>query len=259
MAGAHSALIRPLLQDVRAFLQDQGDLHLAGLDVDAQLLRRRAQQRAPQRPQSVPPGAQVAPAPKDHAPAEHPPETLREVRDNLGQCQRCPLHAGRTSIVFGVGEPHAKIMLVGEAPGRDEDLLGEPFVGEAGRLLDRMLLAMGLQRSHVYIANVIKCRPPKNRYPAAPEVAACSPFVLRQLRAIKPQVVVALGRLAAQTLLGTQQPISSLRGTWQEVAGIPLMATFHPAYLLRVPKDKALVWQDLQQVMAKVGLSRRPA
>jgi DNA polymerase len=185
-----------------------------------------------------------------------PDATLKGVRDHLGNCMRCPLSAGRTSIVFGVGDPAAQLMFVGEAPGRDEDLLGEPFVGEAGRLLDRMLHAMGVSRSTVYIANIIKCRPPQNRDPTPAEVAACSPFVLGQIRAIKPRAVVALGRLAAQTLLNTNVAISKLRGTWAQIDDVPLMPTFHPAYLLRAPKDKTLVWQDLQQVMAKLSMSR---
>jgi len=251
--------LRPLLQDVRAYLSDQGDLHLEGLDVPKELLRRRlgAAPSAPSAPSSAP-GAPVPAAgrPKLTGLPQLSDPSLQGVRDHLGNCVRCPLSASRTSIVFGVGDPKAQLMFVGEAPGRDEDLLGEPFVGEAGRLLDRMLHAMGVSRSTVYIANIIKCRPPQNRYPAPEEVAACSPFVLGQIRAIKPRAVVALGRLAAHTLLNTTVAISKLRGQWGEIDQIPLMPTFHPAYLLRAPKDKGLVWQDLQQVMAKLGMAR---
>ncbi len=252
------AHVRSLLQDIRGYLEDQGTLHLQGLDVASTLLQ--------VRPQAISPALAARPAAPSATPPPQPeakshealvPETLKEVRDDLGACQRCMLSQGRTSIVFGVGDPEASLMFVGEAPGRDEDLLGEPFVGEAGQLLDRMLHAMGLHRGQVYIVNIIKCRPPKNRFPAADEVAQCSPFVRRQIRVIKPQVVVALGRLAAHTLMGTQESISRLRGQWSQYEGAALMPTFHPAYLLRVPKDKALVWQDLQQVMAKIGLRGR--
>lgn len=193
----------------------------------------------------------VATAPAAEKPAASQ-ESLEAIRADLGDCQRCPLSRQRNKIVFGVGNPGARLVLVGEAPGRDEDLQGEPFVGEAGRLLDRILLAMGTQRSEVYICNVQKCRPPNNRDPEPAEIAACEPFLQRQLAAIQPDVIVTLGRFAAQTLLGNQTPISRLRGHWQAYQGIPLMPTYHPAFLLRNPAAKREVWEDVKQVMQKL-------
>lgn len=179
-------------------------------------------------------------------------ESLDAIRAELGNCCRCGLNQGRQKVVFGVGNPHARLVLVGEAPGREEDEKGEPFVGEAGRLLDRILYAMGLSRDEVYICNVLKCRPPDNRDPEPAEVAACEPFLIRQLAAIHPQVIVALGRFAIQTLLQSKEPISKLRGTWQQYQGIPLMPTYHPAYLLRNPNGKREVWSDMKQVVERL-------
>jgi DNA polymerase len=179
-------------------------------------------------------------------------ETLDTVRADLGNCQRCRLAKSRRCLVFGVGNPAARLVLVGEAPGREEDEKGEPFVGEAGRLLDRMLFAMGLRRDEVYICNVLKCRPPNNRDPEADEIATCEPFLVRQLAAIRPQVILALGRFAVQTLLQNKAPISRLRGSWHTYHGIPLMPTYHPAYLLRNPLGKRDVWADLKQVVQRL-------
>jgi len=179
-------------------------------------------------------------------------ETLEEIRAELEACRRCPLCEGRRNIVFGVGNPHARLVFVGEAPGREEDERGEPFVGEAGRLLDRILFAMGMQRDEVYICNVEKCRPPANRDPSSEEVEACEPYLKRQLAAIRPHVIVALGKFAAQTLLRDETPISRLRGKWQVYEGISLMPTYHPAYLLRNPAEKRAVWEDMKQVMARL-------
>jgi DNA polymerase len=176
-------------------------------------------------------------------------ETLADIRADLGDCRRCKLCAGRKNIVFGVGSPSARLLFIGEAPGRDEDLQGEPFVGEAGQLLTRMIVAMGLTRQEVYICNVLKCRPPGNRNPEADEIDHCSPFLLRQVQAIAPQVIIALGTFAAQTLLGSREPISRLRGRFNDYHGTPLMPTFHPSYLLRSPEKKREAWADLQQVM----------
>jgi len=181
-----------------------------------------------------------------------PRSDLESVRQDLGDCQRCSLAVNRTQIVFGVGNPCADLVFVGEGPGREEDERGEPFVGEAGRLLDRILLAMGLQRQDVYICNVVKCRPPGNRDPEPAEIAACEPFLVRQLQVIQPKVIVALGKFAAQTLLQQQTPISRMRGRWHSYQGIPLMPTFHPAYLLRTPQGKREVWEDMKQVMARL-------
>jgi DNA polymerase len=179
-------------------------------------------------------------------------ENLDDIRANLGDCQRCRLGKTRQALVFGVGNPHARLVLVGEAPGREEDEKGEPFVGEAGRLLDRILFAMGLRRDQVYICNVLKCRPPNNRDPEAEEIATCEPFLIRQLAAIRPVLIVALGRFAIQTLLQSKVPISRVRGSWQQYQGIPLMPTYHPAYLLRNPNSKREVWADMKQVMARL-------
>ena len=153
---------------------------------------------------------------------------------------------------YGVGNPNARLVLVGEAPGREEDQKGEPFVGEAGRLLDRILQAMGMQRADVYICNVLKCRPPHNRDPQPGEVATCETFLIRQIAAIKPQVIIGLGRFAVQSLLQSEVPISRIRGEWQSYQGIPLMPTYHPAYLLRNPEGKRDVWEDMKEVMRRL-------
>jgi len=181
-------------------------------------------------------------------------ETLDVIRGDLGECVRCSLGRGRTHLVFGVGAPHARLVFVGEAPGKDEDLQGEPFVGEAGQLLTKIIQAMGLERRQVYICNVLKCRPPNNRNPLPAEIEQCQPFLLRQLRAIGPGAIVALGTFAAQTLLGTKEPISKLRGRFHDYHGIPLMPTFHPAFLLRNAAMKREVWEDMQQVMKLLGM-----
>lgn len=189
---------------------------------------------------------------EDGVPAVCRPETLEEIRTDLGDCHRCVLSKGRNHIVFGVGNENARLVFVGEAPGREEDKQGLPFVGEAGRLLDRMLFAMGMSRSDVYICNVQKCRPPQNRDPQPEEIAACEPFLVRQLAAIRPRVIVTLGRFSAQTLLRESTAISRLRGRWRTYEGIPLMPTYHPAFLLRNPASKREVWEDLKQVMNRL-------
>ena len=183
-----------------------------------------------------------------------PDDTLLKIRTDLGECTRCKLHTTRNKIVFGDGNPKAKLVFVGEGPGHDEDMQGLPFVGRAGKLLTQMIEAMGLQRTDVYICNVVKCRPPENRAPEKDEVAECSPFLLRQIDAIAPKVIVCLGAIAAQTLLETNRGISQFRGQWLDFRGHKLMATYHPAYLLRNPSAKAEVWKDLQKVMAVLGL-----
>jgi len=184
-------------------------------------------------------------------------ETLDELRADIGDCQRCKLAPHRTNLVFGVGNPRAELVFVGEAPGRDEDLKAEPFVGRAGQLLTEIIVkGMKLRREDVYIANIIKCRPPQNRNPEPDEIASCEPFLVRQLAIIQPKVIVALGTFAAQALLKTRTPITRLRGVWADYHGIPLMPTFHPAYLLRNPAEKRVVWQDIQEVMKRLGLPR---
>jgi DNA polymerase len=187
-------------------------------------------------------------------PALEETANLDALREFIGACTRCKLAPGRTNLVFGVGNPNAQLMFVGEAPGEDEDLRGEPFVGRAGQLLtDIIEHGMGMSRDEVYICNVIKCRPPGNRNPEPDEVAACEPFLFRQIDVVGPQAIVGLGTFAVQALLKVKTPISKLRGIWHEVRGVKLMPTFHPAYLLRNPADKRLVWADIQQVMKHLG------
>jgi len=181
-------------------------------------------------------------------------DTLQIISENLGECTRCRLHKQRNKIVFGAGNPRAELVFVGEGPGHDEDIQGLPFVGRAGKLLTQMIEAMGLKREDVYICNVVKCRPPENRKPEDDEVSTCSPYLYRQLDVIAPKAIVCLGGVAAQTLLKTKDPISRFRGNWYDFRNTKLMATYHPAYLLRNPPAKSEVWKDLQKVMALLGL-----
>jgi uracil-DNA glycosylase len=216
----------------------------------------------PRSPLSAPELARVRPTSVEPTPGNlfvspglETTRSLEELRSHIGDCRRCKLAPHRTHLVFGVGNPRARLVFVGEAPGRDEDLKGEPFVGRAGQLLTEIISkGMKLRREDVYIANVIKCRPPENRNPEPDEVDSCEPFLLRQLELIGPEVIVALGKFAVQTLLRVKTPITQLRGRWYDYHGIKLMPTFHPAYLLRNPGDKRLVWQDIQKVMAELGI-----
>lgn len=178
-----------------------------------------------------------------------PKETIEDIRSDLGDCRRCPLCESRNSIVFGYGSQNAKVLFIGESPGREEDIQGEPFVDEAGELLTKMIKAMGFERNEVYICTLIKCRPTEDRPPAAGEISQCSPFLLRQVETIAPQVIVALGTCAAQTLLGSKEPLERLRGHFHDYHSIPLMPTFQPSFLLRYPERKREAWADLQQVM----------
>lgn len=188
-----------------------------------------------------------------------PAQALRAIRDDIGDCTRCRLaKQGRKQIVFGVGNPRAELMFIGEAPGADEDQQGEPFVGRAGQLLNNMIKAMGLRREEVYIANIIKCRPPGNRTPERDECDTCSPFLMQQIAAIKPKVLVALGAVAAKTLLAINAPMSELRGKWYDFHGTRLAITYHPAFLLRDPRQKKEAWKDLQRVMKDLGLVAPP-
>lgn len=180
-------------------------------------------------------------------------KTLDHVYQNLGNCQRCQLHSTRKNIVFGVGNENADLMIVGEAPGRDEDIKGEPFVGRAGQLLTKIIEAIGLSREEIYIANIIKCRPPENRNPEPQEIEQCEPFLIKQIQSIQPKVICCVGKFAAHTLLKTETPISKLRGQFAEYEGIALMPTYHPAYLLRNPSAKKFVWEDMQLVHAKLS------
>jgi uracil-DNA glycosylase family 4 len=197
----------------------------------------------------------LAPEKSDDVPGESR-VGLEAIRAEMGDCQRCSLGALRKNLVFGVGNPKAALVFVGEAPGADEDREGEPFVGRAGQLLTKIIEAMGLARRDVYICNILKCRPPGNRDPEAPEIAACEPFLIKQLQAIAPQAICALGTFAAQTLLKKDIPISSLRGRFHTYSGIKVMPTYHPAYLLRNPSAKKMVWEDVQMIMNELGIKK---
>jgi uracil-DNA glycosylase family 4 len=259
---------RLLLDSVRDYLEQLAEEGLEGLPATAPTRTAAPKAAAPAASALAPDGVssraaaasppRPAPAPSDplaRYPGLEKTATLEELRAFIGDCQRCKLAPVRTHLVFGVGNPHADLMFVGEAPGADEDARGEPFVGRAGQLLtDIIERGMGLRRADVYICNVIKCRPPDNRNPEPDEVAACEPFLMRQIDLVQPRAIVALGTFAVQALLKVKTPISRLRGNWQEVRGVKLMPTFHPAYLLRSPGEKRLVWQDIQEVMKLLGM-----
>ena len=197
---------------------------------------------------SVPPQIGSAVAPEDRSAA------LLQIVEEIGDCKRCPLHKGRHTIVFGQGDPNARLMFIGEGPGADEDAQGLPFVGRAGQLLNNMISAMGLKREETYICNVVKCRPPGNRTPEPEEANTCSPFLFRQIDVVRPQVMVALGATAATYLLGQRQPLAGLRGRVHAFRGSSLIVTYHPAYLLRDPRQKKEAWADLQIAMKELGL-----
>ena len=256
MGSASSQVtIAELASALRSYVEHQRELGVLGFPRATESLTFVAD--APSAPVPETPRPIVAPPTPDPfvAPALASAGTLEALREHIGDCQRCKLAPHRTRIVFGVGNPKARLVFVGEAPGRDEDRQGEPFVGRAGQLLTEIITkGMKLRREDVYIANVIKCRPPENRNPEPDEVASCEPFLLRQLHLIGPEVIVALGKFAVQTLLRTKGPITQLRGRWYDYHGIRLMPTFHPAYLLRNPADKRLVWEDIQKVMAVLGI-----
>ncbi len=206
---------------------------------------------APRKPITAPPLVTTAAlAAGDKASA------LQLIRDDLGECTRCALHKGRNKIVFADGDPNARLMFVGEGPGADEDAQGLPFVGRAGQLLNNMIAAMGLKREEVYIANIVKCRPPGNRTPEPDEANTCSPFLFRQIDVVRPQVLVALGATAATYLLGQRQPLAGLRGRVHAFRGMQLIVTYHPAFLLRDPRQKKEAWADLQIAMRELGLKK---
>jgi uracil-DNA glycosylase family 4 len=197
----------------------------------------------------------LAPLPEIRVAPADKAEALAAIQEDIGDCTRCPLaYAGRRTIVFGDGDANARLMFVGEGPGADEDTSGVPFVGKAGQLLNNMIQAMGLKREQVYIANIVKCRPPANRVPEPVEANTCGQFLLRQIDVVQPQVVVALGSTAAMYLLGVKQSLSALRGRWHRCRGAKLAVTYHPAFLLRDPRMKSEAWKDLQMVMAEMGL-----
>ena len=267
--------LRTLVAQLRTNIAARGRSGLLGVAMTADAPRKAAALAAasPPAPLPSPPPQPVTmkPAePREPHVEERDPNAprgaagLQLVREELGDCKRCKLCTARTNIVFGVGNPDANLVFVGEAPGADEDAQGEPFVGKAGQLLTKMIEAMGYARGDGYICNVLKCRPPGNRNPEPDEVASCEPFLKKQLGAIRPRMIVALGKFAVQCLLRDDSPISRLRGNLRTYEGIPLMPTFHPAYLLRAPSKKKLAWDDLKAVhaaLAQVGISppRPPA
>ncbi len=251
MNEIHDAFLK-IVSDVRTDLEYRKAL---GVSFIESAFCKAPQVTVPPVPAALPEG-KIKPAPSDTS--RGPEAGLPLVREELGDCTRCGLHKGRKNIVFGEGNPKAVIVFVGEGPGQEEDIEGRPFVGAAGQLLtDIIVKGMGLTREEVYICNIVKCRPPNNRNPEPDEINSCEPFLTGQLRAINPRVIVALGNVAAKTLLKTGEGITALRGTWHAYHGIPLMPTFHPAYLLRNPRDKKLVWEDIQKVMAKLGLPKK--
>lgn len=236
---------------IAAYLEELRESGIDGLPEET-AIHCAAAEPAPRELQHQPP-----PPSDDLPPAATRHETLEAIRKQLGDCQRCKLGKTRKQLVFGTGNPHSRILFVGEGPGADEDASGEPFVGEAGKILTRIITAMGLTREAVYICNVVKCRPPGNRNPEDDEIEACSPFLLRQVDSIKPEVIVALGKFASHTLLNSKEPISKLRGKFHDYHGVPLMPTFHPSYLLHNREDKGLfwdVWDDMTQVLRLLGL-----
>lgn len=221
-----------------------------------------AQPAAPESPtmpraRSAPPALSLLEPSSTLVPPQKKSAALAALREDIGECTRCALaKLGRHTIVFGDGDPNARLLFVGEGPGADEDAQGLPFVGRAGQLLNNMINAMGLERSQVYIANVVKCRPPQNRVPEPEEVHTCSPFLFRQIDIIRPEVIVALGSTAAARLLGGKSPLSALRGRVHSVRGTKLIVTYHPAYLLRDPRQKKEAWADLQIAMKELGLKK---
>lgn len=242
-----------LFASLTAYLQDLQESGVDGIPID--LMYAAEPDAAPQ------PVIRPAPEPTemvtDMPTATKKHETLEQIRKDLGDCQRCKLGATRKNLVFGVGNPHARLIFVGEGPGADEDAQGEPFVGDAGKMLNRIIAAMELKREDVYICNVVKCRPPQNRPPESDEVEVCSPFLLRQIASVKPEVIVALGASAAHALLQTKVPISKLRSKFHDFHGIPLMPTYHPSYLLRTGGNSDSfwsVWDDMTQVLQLLKL-----
>ena len=237
--------------ELKAHLEFYRELGVDGVRVEPEW-RRRSESHATAPPEPPPAPSTAPAAPSELHVFSSPADALLAVRADLGEdCCRCKLHTlGRSQIVFGVGHPEADLMFVGEAPGADEDIQGEPFVGRAGQLLTKIIEAIGMKREDVYIANVIKCRPPNNRNPEPDEVEQCEPFLFRQIDIIKPKVIVALGKFAAQCLLRTTDPITRIRGREYKYRDAILMPTYHPAYLLRNPSAKREVWEDMKRVRA---------
>ncbi len=237
-----------LVRDVAAYasyLREIGDTYLSPAPA-------RSEQEEVPMPQR-PPQSAGAPSLFDAVAAEPSDDSLEKIREDIGDCTRCKLHEARTKIVFGEGNPKAELMFVGEGPGADEDATGRPFVGAAGKLLDKIIEAIGFKRDDVYIANVVKCRPPQNRKPEKDESSTCQQFLYRQIDVIRPKVIVSLGNTPLESLIGLKLGITKARGQFYDYHGIQLMATFHPAYLLRDPTKKREVWEDMKKVRAELG------
>lgn len=267
MTQSPRELLAEAVRDLQSYMEAEAASGTREFDVDSALLETNQaipsgyppSPRGEHPPLAKTPSISRKPKPEGRVGMTASAESMEDIRTDLGDCTRCRLCKRRKSIVFGVGNPDADLVIVGEAPGRDEDHQGVPFVGRAGQLLTRMLEAIGLSREEVYICNVIKCRPPENRNPLPDEVESCEPFLIRQLLSLRPKMILAMGKFAAQTLLATDERISSLRGHFREYQEIPVMSTFHPAYLLRNPSQKRVVWEDLQKVHQALGLPPLPS
>lgn len=237
-----------IAKDIKSVLEFYQALGFDMLPISIEMVKRRCEETG-----NNPPRVAASPRPRVTIPKE---TALNALREEIGDCKRCRLSEGRTNLVFGEGNPNARIMFIGEGPGREEDLQARPFVGDAGMLLTRLIEKMGFKREDVYIANIVKCRPPMNRDPEKDEIESCRVFVERQIEIINPEVIISLGRISAQTLIGNLAlKITAIRGNFFDYKGIPLMPTFHPAYLLRNPKDKWLTWSDVQKVLEKLQMS----
>jgi uracil-DNA glycosylase len=256
MTDASDTVIRTqdlaaLAHDVKQFLLFQKSLGCTGFDCSEDSLQRLSQWGKPR--------ARKKPVDPVTAPADSaaPTESFERIRTDLGDCRRCPLGSRRINLVFGQGNPNARLMFIGEAPGFEEDKQGQPFVGASGQLLVRMIEAMTLTRDQVYITNILKCRPTENRNPLPEEINACFPFLIRQIESVKPEVICTLGAFATQALLGKHDGVSRLRGRFHDYRSFKVMPTFHPAYLLRNPASKREAWGDLQKIMTLLGLERK--
>ena len=238
--------MKNIVQDIKSVLEFYQAMGIERIPIQIDLRSRRAEE------QKQPPHSPLGKGGRGGGDYSEKVIALKALRDEIGDCQRCKLSKGRKNIVFGEGSVDAEIMFIGEGPGEDEDLQGRPFVGKAGQLLTKLIEKMGFKREDVYIGNIVKCRPPFNRDPEEDEISACSPFIKKQAEIISPKVIVSLGRISTQTLIGMKIPIGKLRGKFYQFENIPLMPTFHPSYLLRNPKDKWLVWEDAQKVLEKI-------
>ena len=240
-----------IIKELRKAMEFYGELGFEYLPVkNADMIHRLSALKVPGNDKAVS-GRQAGAVRADHV--QNSEDALKLLREEIGDCKRCKLSEGRKNIVFGEGASDAALMFIGEGPGRDEDIQARPFVGDAGKLLTKLILKLGMKREDVYIANIVKCRPPYNRNPENDEIGVCRQFVEKQIEIIKPEVIVCLGKVAANALLRVATPISRMRGVFSEYNGIPVMPTFHPAYLLRNPKDKWLTWDDMQKVMEQLS------